>query len=76
MKSAAEAATEIGASKRTVTRLCKQHGVGRFVGRQLVLSDDDIARLRGLFAGRAGNPEMQHRLGQNELTKLRWGRDE
>lgn len=54
--SAAQAADEIKASKRTVTRLCQAHGIGVMVGNSLALTAEDIEALKEKFRGKPGNP--------------------
>jgi len=53
-----DAAAAIGASASAVRRICKSHGVGRLLGRDRVLTSADVERLKGLFHGRPGNPNM------------------
>lgn len=53
--SAAQAATEIKASKRTVARLCQTHKIGKMVGNSLILTDDDVKALEAKFQGKPGN---------------------
>jgi len=55
--SAAEAASEVGASQRTIQRLCKDHSIGKVFGTSLVLTADDVAKLSKLFSGGPGRPK-------------------
>lgn len=52
-----EAADLCGCSVRTVQRLAKRLGAGVVVGgRTLVLTQQDVERIRAAYQGRAGNP--------------------
>lgn len=42
----AEAAEEIGVIPRRVRQLCKRHGLGRKIGRDIVLTATDMRALR------------------------------
>lgn len=54
-----EAATALGVSMRRVQQACKHYGLGRWFGRQLVLTDSDIAVIRDRL-GRVGRPAQSH----------------
>lgn len=56
--SAAEVAPRIGCSRRTVTRLAGQHGIGQRVAGVLVFGARDIARLREVVRPGPGNPQF------------------
>jgi len=56
--STADAAKLIGASKSTVLRLCRLHTVGSKLGNAIVLTPEDVEKLRGLYQGRVGNPKF------------------
>lgn len=51
-----EAAATIGCNRYTITRHCQRHGIGDRVGRSIVLTPDDVERLRGLVRPGPGNP--------------------
>lgn len=56
---AAEAAASIGCDIGTISRKCVKHGIGIKSGRQWVLTDSDVSKLRGVIREKPGNPKFK-----------------
>jgi len=68
MLTVAQVSAEIGASPRTVRRICQTHGMGVAVNpRMRMLTAADVERIRRLWHGAPGNPLMQSSPGQRRL---------
>lgn len=50
------AAAQLHTTPQTICRWCRSHGIGRRVGRNIVLTESDVETLRGLVRVVAGNP--------------------
>ncbi len=50
------AAAQLSTTPRTICRWCQSRGIGRRIGRQIVLTESDVETLRGLVRVAAGNP--------------------
>lgn len=50
------AAAQLGTTPRTICRWCQSRGIGRRVGRNIVLTESDVESLRGFVRGASGNP--------------------
>lgn len=52
------AAAEIGCNKATISRRCKDLGLGTRLGSNLVLTAGDIAKLKKVIPAKPGNPNF------------------
>lgn len=51
-----QVAAELGVTRSAVQKLQERYGVGRKVGRFLVYSPEDLAKLREISTGKRGRP--------------------
>lgn len=71
MHTIAQAARRLRRSERSVRRACAKHGIGSRFGKAIVLTDDDLVKLRPLIPGKVGNPQMRTKEGAAELARRR-----
>lgn len=53
-----QAAAELKRPASSIRRHCRKHGVGMLVGRDYLLTREDIERIKGLFHDKAGRPKQ------------------
>lgn len=58
MPTTTEVAALLGCSRDTIVRLCRAHQIGRRESIGLILSPEDIERLRPLVSTQRGNPRI------------------
>jgi len=73
MISTKQAAEYLGCSVRSVQRACAKHGVGQRVGAgiYLVLTLDDLPRLRSLINEGRGNPRIGEQSAKGVAARLK-----